>query len=955
MVTKGTTTQGAKRKKTEEMSDSPPKRVTRARTAKASDDHVVEEKPTRAEKTPLESNTNKKKKVVKASVSQKTAPATKRKARGDDVEALDDKPAPEIETEEESKPKPAASKGSRKKTSATQEEPKSETVDAPKPRGRPAKAAPAATSKATTATTRGRTTKKGTSEPVIEPQAAESPVRKATRGRAAAATNPTAPKATTRARATKKVQFQEEIDKENFPLEMEASKKTVKSAMKPTGIRAKPVRKQATTRTATRGRRAAKDHAEERQEQLPLSPKKVIQVAKAGSASSEDELAGESTPIRSPSKSPSKLLTSPLRIINMTTMPNSPSKSSPAASSLSSPARRPPPSPFKDGLRMSPKKVDIIFSNQKSLSQATLNKTPAKSSLLQESPRKMIFPNNVGHTTLTASQSPVKASLLQSPARRPMTSPFKGRKTLDDKNTSKPVSPMKLPSPPKPMRFSPQQAASSPLRAARCPERAMQVHKITPKGQGAQPVFDMPSPSMSDSPEKPVSSDVAISEATVDADTDTNMHDVEHTAPNEPREVASETAFSTSYVANDPLRRISLESGSTDELSSPGKMYAPTPLRRNATCQDFATPTTAARAAIMEASNDVSFTPLVGKVSSWSASSPGKQNEVKLSRHTRGVFSLGGATAAALKEESPLKEASPVKTSFFEDELAVMDEELKEADEEVDRTLEVIADSENAQIAMQSSMESQASEEYGDENAAPTEAEMLREEQDNDMTKTCTPAKVFTSTKMTPAKAFTQHPTEFHTVSKVPLRASVEGSPLQVTRQRSKSMGGYLSARPVPSVSTQSAAVESLPDQPETPQLVATVLPQTPSSSMKLDAETPGCTVWKGVVPDVLKGAIVHVDVHTTEGADASSIFVDLLTQMGARCVKQWNWNPRASMGSSLDNSAPLADASPSTSPSTSRVGITHVVYKDGGQRTLQKVRQSNGVVSCVGVGWVLE
>lgn len=93
-----------------------------------------------------------------------------------------------------------------------------------------------------------------------------------------------------------------------------------------------------------------------------------------------------------------------------------------------------------------------------------------------------------------------------------------------------------------------------------------------------------------------------------------------------------------------------------------------------------------------------------------------------------------------------------------------------------------------------------------------------------------------------------------------------------------------------------------------------------------------------------LHGAVVHVDVHTTEGEDASGIFVELLQQMGARCVKSWSWNP----GSSL---SPVDGAD----PKDSRVGITHVVYKDGGLRTLEKVKKAAGLVKCVGVGWVLE
>jgi hypothetical protein len=85
---------------------------------------------------------------------------------------------------------------------------------------------------------------------------------------------------------------------------------------------------------------------------------------------------------------------------------------------------------------------------------------------------------------------------------------------------------------------------------------------------------------------------------------------------------------------------------------------------------------------------------------------------------------------------------------------------------------------------------------------------------------------------------------------------------------------------------------------------------------------------------------VVFVDVHTTEGADASGIFVELLNQMGAKCVKTWHWNPSGSLNSDS---------------SSSKVGITHVVFKDGGKRTMEKVRETGGIVHCVGVSWVLE
>lgn len=117
------------------------------------------------------------------------------------------------------------------------------------------------------------------------------------------------------------------------------------------------------------------------------------------------------------------------------------------------------------------------------------------------------------------------------------------------------------------------------------------------------------------------------------------------------------------------------------------------------------------------------------------------------------------------------------------------------------------------------------------------------------------------------------------------------------------------------------------------------------SSKVRSTVATPARTPLKAVGAGVLHGAIVYVDVHTTEGADASGIFVDLLTQMGAKCVREWKWNPRASLAAEdVENMATPA-----------RIGVTHVVYKDGGKRTLEKVRDAKGEVCCVGVAWVLE
>ena len=125
----------------------------------------------------------------------------------------------------------------------------------------------------------------------------------------------------------------------------------------------------------------------------------------------------------------------------------------------------------------------------------------------------------------------------------------------------------------------------------------------------------------------------------------------------------------------------------------------------------------------------------------------------------------------------------------------------------------------------------------------------------------------------------------------------------------------------------------------------ATATPATAKSvrTVKSVVPTPNRTPLKSVGGGVLHGAVVYVEVHTTEGADASGVYVDLLTQMGARCVREWRWNPRASISGAEDSANP------------SKVGVTHVVYKDGGKRTLEKVRDTKGEVWCVGVRWVLE
>ena len=976
----------AKRKKTPDMPDSPPKRATRARTnateakpkttkiTTASAKAIAEKKKAIAPPKVAKRKTKAEDEDVKmveepAAIEQpKPAPiktrkaiapakATKRKTRADDEDLVvvgEPVAVGEDVAVKQPKVEPMKARGRQKKAVAAEKE-DIPVLHVPKPRGRQPKTTAIADTEATAPkATRGRPKKEA--DPVaIAPEVEEQtenkeaePVKKITRGRAATATSKlsttTAPKST--AAATKKrVKFQEEEpDKENIPIEKAAPKK---SAMKPTGMKAKPVRKPAAARGSTRGRKAIQEDAQttespNKRDSMPLSPKKVGQVAKSDPINSEDELSGEKTPIRALSRSPAKRQMSPIKDIgsvsklnfNQQTAPSSPAKTM-SSSILASPARRPPPSPFKDALKSSPKKVD----HGDSIAQPVLlfSRTPMKTSLLQESPKRG-NQESAFKPTLASSQSPFKASLLQSPARRPTASPKKASIFASPQKASK-------------VSYIPQPIDTFEEQNLEFDVVSGGEEKETPAVADDILSHEHASPKKDATLETPTLEQVSVDEPVIfDDDIAESFSSpimqedgvTENTVPDAPAMLKA-PAFS---FASSAFRRISIESeGSEDELASPQKGYEVTPLRAfGASVTDSRTPIVMLDPREPSNSN-VSFTPLADKLSFWTASSPNKQNGVNRSRQARGVFSIGGVDTMGPVDQifSEIEATTPAKSSFFDDEMAVRN---KQEDQTVD---EPAVEKEQDLTTFQVSQDSQASEEYGDENAAPTDAEMLREEQDaQDPTLTCTPAKVFT-----PARAITQRPREFHTVSKVPLRASAEDSPLKVPRQRSRSFGGPLAVVKPLAILEEPEDQDMLDAQPATPVLRATTVPQTPSSGMKLDAETPGRTVRKWFVPDVLRGAVVYVDVHTTEGADASGIFVDLLTQMGARCVKQWSWNPRASIANPLDASGSPQVLSPEIS--ANKVGITHVVYKDGGKRTLEKVRASNGIVLCVGVGWVLE
>jgi hypothetical protein len=125
---------------------------------------------------------------------------------------------------------------------------------------------------------------------------------------------------------------------------------------------------------------------------------------------------------------------------------------------------------------------------------------------------------------------------------------------------------------------------------------------------------------------------------------------------------------------------------------------------------------------------------------------------------------------------------------------------------------------------------------------------------------------------------------------------------------------------------------------PETASFAAPASPGKRSalrSPMKSELKTPKKTVtWNDDEPEVdfllhggpLRGMKFFVDV-TSNGKDQSFLFTGLLEDMGAQVQRIWN-----------------ADTS-----------LSHVLFKDGKQSTLEKVVASRGTVKCVNLGWILD
>lgn len=846
------------------------------------------------------------------------------------------------------------------------------------------------------------------------------PVKTTTRSRALSTTTTT----TTKATVKKTVTFQEP-EKEN--IDPVTSAKSKQADPKPaTGLRGRPVRRaaataatastaarSAATTTATRTTRATRTTtraAAKSSEKLPLSPKKITQLSAPRDYPSEDELAApEKTPLRkSPIKPPASSTLVKGKKVEIAAcaekqalaISNAVPEETELTMALVSPAKRPPPSPYKDTMKSPAKRSDVVQLLSTSTAKAggkstTGSGTPFKASLLQSpakrpppSALKAVVPSSLSKPEPSTAATPsFRTSLMQSPAKRPMSA-IKLSLVSQDMAQTPATKPTILSTPAPASHAKPSELLmdddeadidpqpvqrnlfAQPLPSLKFPGR---LSAVLPRD--ANPALDLEMTTVDEVTEDEISLIMSppakehvkvdeansVQEAEEESDSTIELDDhemtdvfeaveepqVEELVPAEPLEKQPLSPTGTTTPPNSPPKNLlgfglrqkdlnpfqGLDDESEDELTSSIQRK---PYRSSRSpVRSINTPSAGSRRkSIAPSASSVGYTPLVAKFGAWSATSPVKR--------------------ASSSNSQRVSEEPTAKPTFFEDEMSVRNtEDVEDFEAAIEAAIDAdiaalidpvfedvpITDEDMALVAEAQEMSlmapeevdevlanqdgededslSEASQDYGDENQVPVDPAIIESHRQ------ASPAVP----PQTPARVPIAR--EFHTVSKVPLKPADDSTPSPLKKRRHS-----VSRLPVsrPSGVKRSATVISYTPTKKDRDRSA---PNTPSGDSDLWSTlgTPPRSPHKHLDPALLRGAVVYVDVHTSEGADASSIFVDLLTQMGARCVKTWNWN----------------------SQETSRIGITHVVYKDGSKRTLERVRESNGVVQCVGVTWVLE
>ncbi|KAK1830382.1 hypothetical protein QBC39DRAFT_426744 [Podospora conica] len=976
---------------------SPPKRMTRARAAAKGTEPAA--KPTT---------------VIAAAARSRAMRGTastsaKRKARSDDVDDSDnDEPEPTVvkaPVAAAAAAKPKAARGRPKKTPDTVPQPAPEeqpAVAAAKPRGRPKKVVvePPVEEPVKT-TTRATRAKKV----AVEPAEPAEPPKKTTRGRPPSTI--ASKTAVVKPTVKKSVTF-DEPEKENLaPAGASTTRAPAKAAAPTTGLKAKPLRRPAATTAApaTRTARGAKTVAAG-EKPTPLSPKKVNQLTSTH-ADSDDELAPSgrlaAKPLRkNPIRPPGKKAAPDVQVTSTAEENATDSSEALPRSLLASPPKKMPQSPFKNCMKSPAKRVEGVLppatahateggESSQSAFKASLLQSPAK-----RPPGGMLKAFEFGGMTPgQGGPSPFKTSLLLSPAKRAF-SPMKPLvlPAVEDEQPARSPAPKPtllatplpseekdaeeedsmvldgadeadVPESPTRLRFPGRMSAVLPRHAD--PALTSDLVDVAETAEEDVQTAEEPTPVETQDEQAEGAGDPMA----VDSD---NEHeddiDDDATEPDDDADTSPQVSPAKSAGPMFRLRKEDLEDydsetdgGSEDELAPRRKLFpttgTATPLQtgffKAPTSRSAADATPTGRSTAKRARTDAKFgfTPLAEQLSGWAAG----PSPLKLGNY---VVESPSITVSAPPAPTGL---TPAPEGFFDEAMArqsddmAIDTEVEVAavpDAETPELEDVAFTEEDVALAAEaremSLMEqekvddhvgnhsfddsiSEASQEYGDENEIPIDPRLAGE-----------PGVPLT----TPRRTLNR---EFHTVSKVPLKPADDSSPVLKVKKQRHSISRLPVSRPTHTLTRNATVISYSPtkskdddlfEDDERDERAGSAPPATPTKSEAgwSLVGTPARTPRRDVDPALLRGAIVFVDVHTSEGADASGIFVELLTQMGARCVKTWSWNP---------------SNDPAQEGSSSKIGITHVVYKDGGKRTLEKVRESGGVVQCVGVSWVLD
>lgn len=696
---------------------------------------------------------------------------------------------------------------------------------------------------------------------------------------------------------------------------------------------------------------------------------------------SEDELAGDSTPVKPMKKHPIKPPTAkntepaPLEeeVQETTTVNTVLNPPDIIGAALASPARRLPSSPPKDTMKSPARRIGPVplpGSTMKSTGNVTEggNVSSFKASLMQSAAKRPPSPIkglNFGNPSTTQhTQSAMKASLLLSPAKRafpgmaPLTEPRqRDAAVFEDLPIMKPLVLSNTTRPSDKLMMEDQSEETledpftEPMESLQFPGRLSAVlsRHDDPAWKKDMGIVDTPSEQQGEVPTPDdVSEDVVeVVEQVMDepvevvAEEDAMaVEDIEEpeSASHTPSQSPSQTENPGYQLRQKDLNPYqNMESDSEDEMEPLPKavLLTPTPAAQK-------TPKTQNTQAKTSVAALGGFTALAERFGSWSAASPIKMAPLASSKQAKSPalpeqtltpsirasahFFDDEMTVRLNAEAASENQAPEVEDPYFDD-VMVTEEDVALAHEANEMSLMESEMLENVASDPFDDTLSEASQEYGDENDLPVDPAMTNSH---------------SNAPVTPVRPVMKR---FNTTTKVPLKPADDSTPSPL-KKRSFTASRVAPKRPTgPSRSATVISYSPMKDRKSLPitnvELASTPATPNPVTPSKADLwssmGTPARTPRRDVDPALLRGAVVFVDVHTSEGADASSIFVELLTQMGAKCLKSWTWNPAGAGDSS------------------SKVGITHVVYKDGGKRTLEKVRQTNGIVQCVGVSWVLD